>query len=90
MGEQFLFFLALILSYADDSDSSEDEQRHHRVGVPVPYVQGQNHSRGDQYSNGSAVQPGNGHSPAALPNEMASGLSVSSSDKESLQEAREK
>lgn len=56
----------------------------------MPFVQGQNHSQGDQYSNGSAVQPGNGHSPAALSDETASGHSVSSSDKESVQEAREK
>lgn len=89
-GRTIPFFLALILSHADDSDSSEDEQRHQSVGVPVPHVQGQNHSQGGQYSNGSAFQPVNGHSPAALPNETASGLSVSSSDKESVQEVREK
>lgn len=88
-GRTIPFFPALILSHADDSDSSEDEQRHQRVGIP-PYLQGQNHSQGGQYSNGSAVQPGNGHSPAALPNETAFGLSVSSSDKESVQEAQEK
>lgn len=55
----------------------------------MPYGQGQNHSQGDQYPNGSAVQPGYGHSPAALPDEIASGNSVSSSEKESVQEARE-
>lgn len=51
--------------------------------------QGQNHRQGDQYYSGSTVQPGYGHSPAALPDETASGHSVSSSDKESVQEARE-
>lgn len=55
----------------------------------MPYSQGQTHSQGDQYHNGSAVQPAYAHSPAALPDETASGHSVSSSDKESVQEARE-
>lgn len=84
------YFLTLILSNADDSDSSDDEQSHQRVGVRLPYSQGQNHSQGEQYSNGSAVQPWYGHSRSALPDETASGHSVSSSDKEFVQQTREK
>lgn len=56
----------------------------------MPYSQGQNHSQGEQHYNGSAPQPGYGHSRAALPDEPASGHSVSSSHKESVQEAQEK
>lgn len=50
----------------------------------MPYGQGQNHSQGEQYLNGSALQPGYGHS-RALPDETAS-----SKDKESVQETQEK
>lgn len=56
----------------------------------MPYGQGQNHSQGEEYYNGSAIQPEYGHSRAALPDETASGNSVSSSHKESVKEAQEK
>lgn len=56
----------------------------------MPYGQGQNHSQGEQHYNGSALQPGYDHSRAALLDEPASGHSVSSSHKESVQEAQEK
>lgn len=56
----------------------------------MPYGQGQNHSQGEQHYNGSALQPGYGHSRTALPDEPAPGHSVSGSRKESVQEAREK